>query len=107
MVPPALWTIVSLIGFAISLVWLDRCLTMNNVATLELEQPITLELEAAKHAHHRREPHQNPPLDGTLPRFALPFIEKSNNLRRRKGAGLEIVCGSARSPSGFRQYSLA
>jgi putative transposase len=44
-----------------------RHLTKNSTLTLELEQTITLELEAAKHAPHRRGPHRNPPLDGTLP----------------------------------------
>ena len=42
-----------------------RYLTMNNVVVFE--QPITLELEAAKHKSRRRGPHRKPPLDGTLP----------------------------------------
>ena len=45
-----------------------RELTMNRATVLDLEQPITLELEAAKHEHHRRGPHRNTPLDGTLPK---------------------------------------
>ena len=44
-----------------------RYLTMNNATVLDLEQPITLELEAAQRKYHRRGPHRNTPLDGTLP----------------------------------------
>ncbi len=44
-----------------------RYLTMNHATGLDLEQHLTLELEAAKHEHRRRGPHRNSPLDGTLP----------------------------------------
>ena len=44
-----------------------RYLTMNNVTTLELDQSITLKLKAAERGGHRQRPHQNPPLNGTLP----------------------------------------
>ena len=40
---------------------------MNRATVLGLEQPITLELEAAQHEHHRRGPHRIIPIDGTLP----------------------------------------
>jgi hypothetical protein len=40
---------------------------MNRATILDLEQYITLELEAAQHEHRRRGPHRNTPLDATLP----------------------------------------
>lgn len=38
--------------------------TMNNAAILDLEQSITLALEAARHASRRRGPHRHAPIDG-------------------------------------------
>jgi transposase-like protein len=46
----------------------SRYLTMNHATFLDLEQHITLELEAAKHEYRRQGTHRNTPLDGTLPR---------------------------------------
>jgi hypothetical protein len=45
----------------------SRELAMNSTLTLDLERTITLELKAAEHEHHRREPHRNAPFDGMLP----------------------------------------
>lgn len=44
-----------------------RYLTMDRAVIVDLERPVTVELEAARHESHRRLPHRNSPLEGTLP----------------------------------------
>ena len=77
-----------------------RYLTMNRAVILDLEQPIMLELEAAKHESHRRGSRRNTPLDGTLPRApvsapARPALASRRRLSRlRRGRCSSTDCAA-------------